>query len=138
MSHISVDDFNRLIREQSPFGVWLGLTLESVTPGQARLRLPYRPELLRPGGTVHGPVLMAAADYAMYAVAMSIWERGGTAVSANINISFLRRTSDRDLVCEARVLRSGRRLAFLEANVFSDGSTEPTAHVTASYALPQE
>lgn len=136
MSHITVQEFNRLVEAESPFGTWLGLRLEDVSPERALVRLPYRADFLRPGNAVNGPVLMAVADYAMYALAMSLWADGEAAVSANINVSFLRRTVGRDLVGEARLLRAGRRLAFIEATVSAEGEAAAVAHVTGTYAVP--
>ena len=76
MSKVSVEDFNALVRRESLFGAYLGFALESVEPGHAVLRLPYRNEFARPGGATNGPVIMAIADYAMYAVVMSLVEDG--------------------------------------------------------------
>jgi uncharacterized protein (TIGR00369 family) len=134
--HTTTEAFNAHVQRESRLGVWFGLTLEAVGSGTARLRLPYRDEFLRPGGVVHGPVIMAAADYAMYAAVMGLDPRGEAAVTTNLNMYFLRKTAGKDLIAEAQVLRAGRRLAVLEVLVHADGEEEPVAQVSGTYAFP--
>jgi acyl-coenzyme A thioesterase PaaI-like protein len=47
--------------------------------------------MLRPGGTVSGPTLMALADFAMYVVLLSAIGPVGLAVTTNLNINFCAR-----------------------------------------------
>ena len=44
-----------------------GLRVEEVGERRARLRSPFRPSTIRPGGTLSGPTMMGLADAAMYA-----------------------------------------------------------------------
>lgn len=129
------DSFNALIQSQSPFGAWLGLKIEAIGKGTARLRLPYRRDFLRPGGVINGPVIMAAADFAMYAAIMGLDPRGEHAVTTNMHTYFLRRTSERDLIAEASVIKAGRRLVVMEASVRADSEVELVAHMTGTYAF---
>ena len=46
-------------------GAWNVEVLEAAG-GTALVRLPFRPDLLRPGNTVSGPALMGLADVAMF------------------------------------------------------------------------
>jgi uncharacterized protein (TIGR00369 family) len=135
---ITTDDFHRLIAEEAPFALWLGLKAETIGHGTATLRLPYRPEHLRPGGVINGPAIMAVADYCMYALALSVDPRGHGAVTTGMTLNFLRKTTGRDLLAEGRVIKSGRSLAFMETTVFADGESEPVAHVTGTYAYPRD
>jgi uncharacterized protein (TIGR00369 family) len=112
--------------------------VEALGEGTARVRVPYRDEFVRHGGTVSGPVQMAAADYAMYGAIVSVVEQGELAVTATLNINFLRRPEPRDLIAEAQLIRCGKRLAYGEVMLFSDGNPEPVAHVTATYSLPPQ
>jgi acyl-coenzyme A thioesterase PaaI-like protein len=65
-------------------------------------------------------------------------EKGELAVTATLNINFLRRPEPRDVIAEAQLIRCGKRLAYGEVMLFSDGNPEPVAHVTATYALPPQ
>jgi acyl-coenzyme A thioesterase PaaI-like protein len=55
---------------------------------------------------------------------------------SNLNINFLKRPEQRDLIAEATILKLGKRIAFCEVGLRSEGSEELVAHVTGSYSLP--
>jgi uncharacterized protein (TIGR00369 family) len=135
MSRISVREINEIIDEALPIAQLFGFRTEALTPGVAVVRLPFKRDLTRPGGTVSGPALMALADFAMYCAVMSLIGRVEDAVTTNLNMSFLRRPGPHDVLVEARVLKLGKRLAFLEAALKSEGDL--VAHATGSYSLPQ-
>jgi uncharacterized protein (TIGR00369 family) len=103
------------------------------------LRQRYGESMLRPGGTVSGPTLMALADYAMYAVLLSAIGPVGLAVTTNLNINFLRKGAPgHDIVAAAKILKLGKRLAVGEVSLMSAISPEPIAHVTATYSIPNQ
>ena len=58
------------------------------------------------------------------------------AVTTNLNINFLRRPGQTDVIADCRVLKLGKRLAVLEVTLFSEGEDEPIAHVTGTYSIP--
>jgi acyl-coenzyme A thioesterase PaaI-like protein len=104
------------------------------------VRLPYRAQYLRPGGTVAGPMLMGLADFAMYVAVLSAIGRVELAVTTNLTCNFLRRPKPVDVVGDARLLKLGRRLAYGEVSLYSDGeqANGPVAHVTATYSIPPQ
>jgi acyl-coenzyme A thioesterase PaaI-like protein len=81
--------------------------------------------------------MFTLADFSIYAALIAT--RGAEAIPAvttNLNITFLRRPEPRDLVAETHLIRLGRRLAYAEVTLRSDGVGEPVAHATGTYALP--
>lgn len=136
MPSISIDEFESLIREQVPFITALGVRLEKLGKGTSTMRMSGKPEFLRPGDSVNGPVLVALVDVAMYAAIMSLIGRSEMALTTNLNINFLRPPPLGDLLAEARMIKLGKRLAVMEATVFSDGHDEPVAHATGTYSIP--
>lgn len=80
--------------------------------------------------------MMGLADAAMYAAVLGALGRVEMAVTQNLNINFLSRPAQKDLIAEAVILRLGRRSAVLEVQLFSEGSDDMVAHVTGTYALP--
>lgn len=137
-AHITVEDFDLLIEQKSEFGVWLGMKLEEVGEGTARMRLPYRDQFMRPGGAIHGPIIMAIADYAMYAALMGLNPRGENGVTCNLNMYFLRKSTGKDLIAEARTVRGGKRVSVIEVSVYVDGEDDPVALVTGTYMIPDD
>ncbi|GAC1623737.1 MAG: PaaI family thioesterase [Nevskia sp.] len=126
----------RIIRTGVPMSDYASLKVEAVGPGTARVRVGFQPWMIRPGGTVNGPILMLAADTAMYAVVLAHIGEQQMAVTSNLNINFLRRPQPADVLAEARLLKLGRRLAVIEVFLRSDGDEDIVAHVTGTYALP--
>lgn len=138
MSRISQQEFERLACEHVPFVSQLGIQVEVIESGRATLRIPFREDFLRPGGTISGPVQMALADLTMYAVIMSLLGRVDMAVTTNLNCNFLRRPRPAGLIARGTILKLGRRLAVGEVTLFSDGSDDPVAHVTCTYSIPPQ
>lgn len=113
------------------------LSIEEVRPGYARVRMPYRDWMLRPGNVLSGPALFTATDTAMYALVLSHIGPELMAVTANLNMNFLAKAKPGHIIAESRMLKLGRRLAVMEVSLYSSAEPETlVAHVTGSYALP--
>lgn len=114
----------------------IALCIDHLDSQKVVARVPFQGRLVRPGGTVSGPTIMALADAAMYAAVLGRLGRVEMAVTSNLNINFLAKPKPVDLVAEARILRLSRRQAVCEVELFSVGADELVAHVTGTYALP--
>ncbi len=136
MATITSDAFNRLSEAQLPFAYQLGFRAETISNGGATARMPFDDTTLRPGGTISGPAMMGLADFTMYAALMGAIGPVELAVTTNLNINFLRRPGQTDVIADCRVLKLGKRLAVLEVTLFSEGEDEPIAHVTGTYSIP--
>ena len=136
MPKITVDQFNALMAEEMPWAVEDGMAVESIGADDAVMRLPFNEGMLRPGGTVSGPTMMALADATMYAVVLGAIGIVKLAVTTSFNINFLYRPSPADLLAEGRLLKLGKRLAVVEVTLHSDGHDEPVAHATGTYSIP--
>ena len=113
------------------------IAIEVADGVSCRLRQRYGDQMLRPGGTISGPTLMALADFAMYVVLLSAIGPIGLAVTTNLNINFLRKGAPgQDVLAGARLLKLGKRLAVGEVSLMSAGSPDVIAHVTATYSIP--
>ncbi|MFW1676191.1 PaaI family thioesterase [Pontibacter sp. JAM-7] len=111
--------------------------IEAVTEGVVRVRHPVGPESLRPGGTVSGPVLMAAADVALYVAILAEIGLEPLAVTTQLSINFLRKpAAGKDILAECHLLKTGRTLVVGEVSLFSAGDAAPVAHVVGTYAVP--
>jgi len=137
---MSVAELGEFLRVEFPQTFALGsVIIERADGGSCRLRERFSERMLRPGGTVSGPTLMALADCAMYVVLLSAIGPVGLAVTTNLNINFLRKgAAGQDIFAEARLLKLGKRLAGGEVTLLSGTSTDPIAHVTATYSIPNQ
>lgn len=136
---LTAAELETVIRAGVPMADDIGFTVdEAGSHGYALTRLVFSERLIRPGGTLSGPVQMALADASMYAAVMAAIGKVEMAVTSNLSINFLQKPAPADLIGEARVLRRGRRIAFCEVRLFSGQGDEQqlVAHVTGSYALP--
>jgi len=133
---LSLQQVQDLIRAGLPQAEGSDLRVEQAPSGAIRMRQPYDPKTLRPGGTLSGPVMMGLADAAMYAAILARLGRVEMAVTPNLNINFLRRPQPVELYADAEIIRLGRRSAVLEVRVYGEHSDDLLAHVTCIYALP--
>jgi uncharacterized protein (TIGR00369 family) len=137
---MSVAELEKFLHDEFPQAFQGGdITIESADGTTCLLRQRYSALMLRPGGTVSGPTLMALADFAMYVVLLSAIGPVGLAVTTNLNINFLRKgRPGQDVLAAARLLKLGKRLAIGEVNLLSGTSPDPIAHVTSTYSIPNQ
>ncbi|WP_342243266.1 PaaI family thioesterase [Pseudomonas sp. OTU5201] len=134
---MTAEQVEALIRAGVPMAEDIDLRIERIDDQGALARVPFQSRLVRPGGTLSGPTIMALADAAMYAVVLGRLGKVEMAVTSNLNINFLAKPKPVDLVAEARILKLGRRQAVCEVSLYSQGEEENlVAHVTGTYALP--
>ena len=123
--------------------------IESVWPGafesyeivalderSASVRLVHHARMLRPGGTVSGPSLMALADLAMWVAVIAQVGPVAMTVTTHLDIDFLRFVGAHDVVADVRLLKLGRRMAVGDVLMTADGSVEPCARASVTYSIP--
>jgi uncharacterized protein (TIGR00369 family) len=140
VAKMSVAELEKFLHDEFP-QVFKGgdFSIESADGTTCRLRQRYSDRMLRPGGTISGPTLMALADCAMFVVLLSAIGPIGLAVTTNLTINFLRKgLPGQDLLAAARLLKLGKRLAVGEVNLLSGTSPDPIAHATSTYSIPNK
>lgn len=101
-----------------PFQRLLGFRLDRVAPEFCRIRLPFKAELRTAGDVVHGGVIATLIDSAGVIAAWSQADPSATrGATADLSVSYLSAAHAVDLIAEARVLRRGRSLVFIEVDV---------------------
>jgi uncharacterized protein (TIGR00369 family) len=139
VAKMSVPELEEFLHREFPqaFGPGSQIKIERADGESCLVRERFGEHMLRPGGTVSGPTLMALADFAMYVVLLSAIGPVGLAVTTNLNINFLRKGAPgQDVLAEGRLLKLGKRLAVGEVTLLSGDSPDPIAHVTATYSIP--
>ena len=113
--------------------------IEHADGKSCRLRQTYDDGMLRPGGTISGPTLMALSDVSMYVVLLSAIGPAGLAVTTNPNINFLSKAPEgHDLLAEGKLLKLGKRLAVGEVALRSAASDDLVAHATLACSIPPQ
>ena len=140
MPRITKDEIEALCERDLPFAQVLGTTVDDIGRGTAVVRLPYKSDLLRPGGTISGPAMMGLADFGAFVAVLSLIGPVEMAVTTSLTCNFLRRPGPADLLAQARILKLGKRLAYGDVEIFSeaDRGEGPVAHATATYSIPPQ
>ena len=113
------------------------LVIEAVGSRGATVSLKVGQDDLRPGGTVSGPALMGVADAALYAALLGEIGIVPLAVTTNLTINFLRKPeAGRCVIGVCKLMKLGKTLAVGEVSLYSEGDSEPVAHVVGTYSIP--
>jgi acyl-coenzyme A thioesterase PaaI-like protein len=118
--------------------------VEHVGDGQVRMRLPFRREYMGrdvwkhgEGYVYSGPMVLGFADTAMYGCIVGTFGGKVLGIVQTMTTNFLRPAKEADLIAQVKILRRGKRSIYLETFLFSDGDTDPVAHVTATAIMRQ-
>ena len=98
----------------------LGIELSAFGKGWCETKVNVSPALLQQHGFIHAGVLMTIADHTCGGAAASTVPVDKDVITVENKVSFLRPASDPVLICRAEVLRTGKNLIFVEAEVTAD------------------
>jgi len=111
-----------------PFVSFLGIELESAAPGSAVMSLAVRNELKRDNGVVHGGAIATLIDTCTAFAIIPLLEEGEHSVTVDLTISYLRPLTTGTARASAKILREGRRIIVLSAEVLDhEGKLAATA-----------
>ena len=126
----------------SPFMRGLGVEATAVGEGRVAAELAIGEHLFQHTGQVHAGVMATMADHCMGSAAQTLAPAGHWALTAELKTSQLRPARGLRLVCEAWVVKPGRRLSFTEAEVWAtqaEGARVLVMKASATMALvPQQ
>jgi uncharacterized protein (TIGR00369 family) len=136
-SLMSATEVTEMLMREFPQMASSGATvIEEVWHGGCRVRRKFNERSLRPGGTISGPTMMGLTDFSMYVAILASIGPVALAVTTNLNINFLRKPAQKDLVAHTRLVKLGKRLAVGDVEIYSDGEDDMVAHATATYSIP--
>lgn len=138
MPRMSAEELEQFLYSHFPDMDHRYYRVERVADKFAQVRLKHDSTHLRPGGTISGPSMMSLADTAMYIAVLGMIGPVALAVTTNLNINFLRKPAQADVIAHAKLLKLGKRLAVGEVTMYSEGDAEPVAHATVTYSIPPE
>ena len=128
-----IEQLQRLLSEQSPFARAFGFEILSASEGRCSIRVPYTPQLDRPDGIVSGVVTMTTADVAMWLAIKTIRGIDDNSVTTHMETHFFLTARQEAIVCNAEVLKSGKRRSFGVARCTNEAGDLLTFH-TLTYA----
>lgn len=111
-----------------PFFRLLGVEVVEVTSGNATLALEVRKELTQNHGVVHGGAIASLIDSAMAFAIIPLLAPREKVTTVDLTISYLRPLTKGRTTATAKVVKSGRRLFVVTAEVLdNDGRLAATA-----------
>lgn len=121
-AHTRAVEFAREFQGRIPFVGHLGIEVEEIGHGTARLSVEIRPEQTNSFGSAHGGLIMSLMDVALCTAARSQHPDSIGVITIDLAFSFIGAGKGRMLV-DARVLKPGRNTVFTEGEVKNeDGS----------------
>jgi uncharacterized protein (TIGR00369 family) len=111
-----------------PFVSLCGIELESAEPGSAVMSLAVRDELKRDNGVVHGGAIATLIDTCTAFAIIPLLAEDEHSVTVDLTISYLRPLTTGTARASAKILREGRRVIVLSAEVLDhEGKLAATA-----------
>lgn len=101
-----------------PFARLIGIKLESVEPGAAVLSMEVRDELRQNHGVVHGGAIASLIDSSTAFAIIPLLAENVRTTTVNLTIHYLRPLLQGTARASARVLRAGRRVITVSAELF--------------------
>lgn len=129
-------DFAREYQKKIPFLQHLKIQTDALGQGSARLSLPIEPPMTNSLGTVHGGAIMSLLDVAVCTAARTLHPESVGVITIDMSISFIGGGSGARLMADARVLKDGRSMSFVEGEATNeDGSLVAKAIATVRVRL---
>jgi uncharacterized protein (TIGR00369 family) len=124
-------EFAREYQKKIPFLQHLKIQTDELGQGTARLSLPIERELTNSLGTAHGGVIMSLLDVAVCTAARTLHPDSIGVITIDLSVSFIGGGSGKRLLADARVLKDGRSMSFVEGEAKNeDGSLVAKAIAT--------
>jgi uncharacterized protein (TIGR00369 family) len=98
----------------------LGAELSRIEPGVVEITLPFRDDLTQQLGYLHAGVITTIADSACGYAAYSLMPAGSEVLSVEFKVNLLRPAKGESFRARAEVIKPGRTLSVVRADVFSD------------------
>lgn len=135
---MDLDGIITFFERQIPFNAWLGMKVIQLSPGDCRLCVPWRAELVgdpfRPA--LHGGVLSTLADTAGgLAVFAAIGSAGARVSTVDLRVDYYAPARLEDLYADGHVLRLGNRVAVARVLLHHGDPAHVVAEGKAVYNL---
>jgi acyl-CoA thioesterase len=96
----------------------LGIEIDSIEDGRARLSVEVRKELKQLQGVMHGGAIASLIDTAVAFAIVGASEPEDRFTTVEMKINYLRPISEGRVVADARIIKDGRRIVVADCDVF--------------------
>jgi uncharacterized protein (TIGR00369 family) len=111
-----------------PFAKLIGMRLADLKPGEATLTMEMRDDLQQPSGILHGGVTATLIDTAMAFAMRTLIPMDQNTATIDLTVHYLRPHIEGTIECTAKVVRAGKRIFTISADVFgAEGKLIATA-----------
>ena len=112
------DDIKQSFAKQTMMGL-IGAELTRIEPGVIEIRLPYRADLAQQHGYLHAGIVTTIADTACGYAAYSLMPPNSEVLSVEFKVNLLRPAKGETFSAVAEVVKSGKTLTVVRADVFA-------------------
>jgi len=108
----------------------IGASLTLIEPGVIEITLPFRQDLTQQNGYLHAGIVTTIADSACGYAAFTLMPEGSGVLSVEFKVNLLRPAKGENFLARAEVIKAGRTLTVVRADVF--GLTEDKRTLVAT------
>jgi len=112
------EEVARSFAQQSMMSL-IGAQLSLVEPGVVEINLPYRQDLTQQNGYLHAGVVTTIADTACGYAGYTLMPVGASVLSVEFKVNLLRPAEGETFVARAEVIKAGKTLTVVRADVFA-------------------
>ena len=119
-------NYEQRVREsydRQAFMSHIGAQLTAVAPGYCEIRLPHDAQLTQQHGFIHGGALATIADAAAGYAAFSLMPSDAAPLTVEYKLNILRPGRGTAMLAKATVIKPGRTLNVVQADVFGVDET---------------
>jgi len=106
--------------KNTPYLQHLGIELVEIEVGKAVMRMPMKEELRQPYGLLHGGATASLIDTATAFAVVSVTTSEEKCTTVDLTVHYLRPVIDETTICTATIVRAGRRLITVSAEVHNE------------------
>lgn len=111
------EEIKQSFAKQTVMGL-IGAELTRVVPGLVEIALPYRADLAQQNGYLHAGIVTTIADSACGYAAYSLMPPNSSVLSVEFKVNLLRPAKGESFLASAEVVKSGKTLTVVRADVF--------------------
>ncbi|MEK6710900.1 MAG: PaaI family thioesterase [Nitrospinota bacterium] len=134
---LAKEELRALIGERwrGNFNELVGLEFIDGGEGFAKLRLPIRPQILQPWGTIHGGALATLLDVTGGVGAHLSYPRGTRLVTLEMKINYIAPLGEGALIAQSEMLHRGRRTTVWNVQAVDEAERRLRAIATMTYMV---